>query len=359
MGNPQDSVRSGKSAEVVRQIREGLRAGRYPARLPGTHDFAAEFGVNKNTVDKALRRLIEEGLVVRIQGKGTYVAGQEPQGSESSRRINSRRYAFIIDRDDYYSGYLKMLDACDEEVAKVNGATLFFQVDRDAEPAKLLGRLRAWQVESVFACGMIMDDLLREIKREFNVILIDYRVESIPVNNVIWNNYEAGVEIAGRLVQRGCRHFICIQACPPSPAKKRLTSFNYLERVRGFKDGLEAAGQKMALHTVDWQFADRAANARIAEDLATGARGMAVLSPCYQLAVQALLKTGKVGLLSAGIKIGSFVNDNERHCLTEGVYAVLDAGKCAKSAAAILLNSLGRPAEKYKTVIMDNEYIEK
>ena len=358
MGDISKRVRHGKSSEVFRKILDGIETGYYSSRLPGTLDFAKEFKVNKNTVDKALKKLIQEGLVVRIQGKGTYIAGKEPQNGENGGRNNSRRYAFIIDRADYFSGYLKILDVCDEKISKIGGTTIFVQFDRNENPAKLLGRLRSRQIEGVLACGLIPGELLREIKREFNVVLIDSKGDGEPVNSVIWNNYEAGYDIARRLVKKGCCHFSCIQASAPSRKNMKSISPNYLERVEGFRDGLKEAGFKMTTHLTDWQFSDLAVNAEIVKDLSVNSRKKALLAPCYQLAIQALLKMGKAGLLSSGLKMGTFIHRNESGCLTDGAYAVLDIEKCAKSAASILLNILGRPSEKYKTVTMDNEYIE-
>ncbi len=358
MGDISKRVRYGKSSEVLRKISEGIESGLYPSKLPGTLDFAEKFEVNKNTVDKALKKLIDEGLIVRIQGKGTYIAGKEPQAGDNGVRSNSRRYAFIIDRADYFSGYLKMLDVCDEEISKINGTTIFVQFDKDENPAKLLGRLRSRQIEGVFACGLIPGELLREIKREFNVVLIDSKGEGAPVNYVIWNNYEAGFDIARRLVKRGCRRFACIQAYQPTQKNGKSISPNYAERAEGFRDGLKDAGFKMTTFLTDWKFSDRALNSEIVSWLNMNSREKALMSPNYQFSIQTLLKMGKAGLLSSGLKMGTFIDRDEAGCITDGVYAVLDVEKCARSAASILLNILGRPTEKYRTVTMDNEYIE-
>ncbi len=357
MGDISKRVRYGKSSEIFTKILEVIESGRYPSKLPGTLDFAEEFNVNKNTVDKVLKKLIDDGHIVRIQGKGTYIAGKEPQSGLQGERYNSRRYAFIIDRADYFSGYLKMLEVCDEEISKINGTTIFVQFDRNESPVKLLGRLRSRQIEGVFVCGLIPDAILRAIKREFNVVLIDSQSNSEPANSVIWNNYEAGVEIARRLVAGGYRRFSCIQVYRLSKNNEKIISPNYMERAEGFKDGLKSAGYKMKIFLTDWQFSSRAVNAEIADELMSDCHDKALVSPCYQLAVQALLKTGSVGQIASGLKIGTFVCSDESMCLPNGTYAVLDVDKCARSATAMLTNILGRPSEKYKTITMDNEYI--
>ena len=43
--------------------------------LPPERDLAGEFGVSRITVRKAIDGLVEEGLLVRRQGSGTFVRG--------------------------------------------------------------------------------------------------------------------------------------------------------------------------------------------------------------------------------------------------------------------------------------------
>lgn len=54
-------------------LRDRIRGGHYEAGmpLPGERQLAEEFGVARVTVRSALARLQEEGLVVRMRGKGT------------------------------------------------------------------------------------------------------------------------------------------------------------------------------------------------------------------------------------------------------------------------------------------------
>jgi GntR family transcriptional regulator len=62
-------------------LRERLKGGAYARGLPlpGERQLAQEFGVARVTVRSALERLAEEGLVVRLRGKGTLPAAQAPE----------------------------------------------------------------------------------------------------------------------------------------------------------------------------------------------------------------------------------------------------------------------------------------
>jgi len=61
--------------EIAATLRGRIRAGRFAVagKLPVEHDLAAEFGVNRLTLRKAVGLLEAEGLVTRHRGLGTFV----------------------------------------------------------------------------------------------------------------------------------------------------------------------------------------------------------------------------------------------------------------------------------------------
>lgn len=63
-----------KYLEVARRLREAIDQGRYTEALPPERALAEAFGVSRDSLRKALDLLEEEGLVVRKQGSGTFVA---------------------------------------------------------------------------------------------------------------------------------------------------------------------------------------------------------------------------------------------------------------------------------------------
>jgi DNA-binding GntR family transcriptional regulator len=47
--------------------------GTYAGALPSLNDLMAETGLSKNTVVRAIRMLVDEGLVETRQGRGAFV----------------------------------------------------------------------------------------------------------------------------------------------------------------------------------------------------------------------------------------------------------------------------------------------
>ncbi|QFX86291.1 GntR family transcriptional regulator [Streptomyces sp. SYP-A7193] len=65
--------------QVVHHIAEEIRTGRLPvgARLPAERDLAEQYGVAVNTIRRAVRDLREQGLVLTVPIKGTFVRAAE------------------------------------------------------------------------------------------------------------------------------------------------------------------------------------------------------------------------------------------------------------------------------------------
>ncbi len=73
--------------QICAQIREHIATGVLPAgaRLPSARALAGRLRVSRNTVDGALDRLRQEGLLVRRVGAGTTVADTLPPSAVPQR----------------------------------------------------------------------------------------------------------------------------------------------------------------------------------------------------------------------------------------------------------------------------------
>lgn len=82
--------------ELRRRIGDGLwSAG---ARVATERDLAAEFGAARNTVRRALSALVEEGLLIRQVGRGTFVRQARPAtGNQLALRLREASPAEIME----------------------------------------------------------------------------------------------------------------------------------------------------------------------------------------------------------------------------------------------------------------------
>jgi len=60
--------------QLERVLAERIAEGRYRDGFPGDLELASEFSVSRGTVRQALERLARSGLIVRHQGRGSFVA---------------------------------------------------------------------------------------------------------------------------------------------------------------------------------------------------------------------------------------------------------------------------------------------
>lgn len=75
--------------KVKQAISEKIYAGiwRPHDRIPSEAELVAQFGFSRMTINRAVRELTDEGLLVRLQGVGTFVA--EPKGQSALFEIRS------------------------------------------------------------------------------------------------------------------------------------------------------------------------------------------------------------------------------------------------------------------------------
>lgn len=72
---------------IEQALRERIAALRPGDALPSDSDLCAEFDVSRMTARSAMQRLTEEGLIVRMPGRGSYVA--EPPSHRRADRLIS------------------------------------------------------------------------------------------------------------------------------------------------------------------------------------------------------------------------------------------------------------------------------
>ncbi|MCF8039280.1 MAG: GntR family transcriptional regulator [Desulfohalobiaceae bacterium] len=100
------------------------------AQIPSEREFAARHNVSLATVRKALENLVHQGLLSRIQGKGTFVSDTD------SRRHKLRYYPFVKDfQQDAYVIDVQFLD-----LKKVKGQeriNRYLQIEASVELYKM------------------------------------------------------------------------------------------------------------------------------------------------------------------------------------------------------------------------------
>ena len=74
--------------QIVSQIKHLIVAGKLKPddQLPTVRQLAVELRVDPNTVARAYRQLVEDGVIASQQGRGTYVLDRPPPADQRKQR---------------------------------------------------------------------------------------------------------------------------------------------------------------------------------------------------------------------------------------------------------------------------------
>ena len=222
-----------KHREVERALRQEIESGLWKAgdRLPGEYDLASHFGVSYLTIRQAVAHLVDDGILLRVRGKGTFVVDRDATAPERA----TRRPMVILfptnwqRRDPYY--FPDILNGF-QSVIEARGANAALLNDNTAEgPGNLAPG-------SAVACLLIEDEHIQLVER-----LRDAGHTVLGVNQYsgrrsipsVWIDDETGVEQAvDHLVFMGHHRigFLC------GPAD----NIDAAARLRGYRKAVERNG---------------------------------------------------------------------------------------------------------------------
>ncbi|MHB2166737.1 GntR family transcriptional regulator [Alsobacter sp. R-9] len=122
------SVDPPRYQQILDVLRRRVEDGSYPLdqSLPTESELCEEFGASRYTIREALRRLVEQGMVLRRQGAGSVVVAQKPQ-ARYVHSLSSLADLFQFALDTHYEvlsiGTVKLPAALAEAVGGTPGAS--------------------------------------------------------------------------------------------------------------------------------------------------------------------------------------------------------------------------------------------
>ena len=169
--------------QISDQIRKKIRSGRWPQhyKLHAEADLATELAVSRGTIRRALKTLIDEGLLRQVQGRGTFVADHRAEQDYSDPL---RSMAEDLDRRGIsYTTSLVSFEAVEPDqrisgLLDIAAGDLVWQLERvrrgsDGSPLMFL---RNWV--SCERCPGLSRELIRE-KSLFRVLEQDLGLELV------------------------------------------------------------------------------------------------------------------------------------------------------------------------------------
>jgi len=249
-----------KRTPLYTQIREyllaGIQQGRWRAndRLPTEMELAERFRVSRFTVKKALGELVEEGLVYRIQGRGSYLssAADGPDALDAERvdaeRVDAEPPALrpILLVAPQFRGSLaaNLLEGAEEALSEAGYRLLVrsSRNDQATERHALIEAVRAG-VRGILIFPVdgesYNEDVLRLTLNKFPVVVIDRYLRGVETNCVCSDNAGGAYDAAKHLIELGHARiaFVSVHGKPTTSLEDRRDGFDRALTERGLPTG--------------------------------------------------------------------------------------------------------------------------
>nr|WP_286672229.1 GntR family transcriptional regulator [Cohnella hashimotonis] len=243
------SKRTPLYAQIESYVRDQIRSGKWKPgkRLPSENQLCKQFDVSRITIRGAMDKLVEEGVVFRIQGRGSFVS-EEPgagerakyalgKGTSDERELQT--VAVILPR--LWGMLTNSLLAGVERALEPSPYRMMLLTTGDSqeiEEVKLQEALRAG------ARGLIVypaegrtysEEMLRLTLDRYPIVVIDRYVRGVPTHCVCSDHIAGAYEATEHLLRLGHRRIGFV-----TTPYEGTTSLE--ERLEGFRQALNDYG---------------------------------------------------------------------------------------------------------------------
>ncbi|MFD2331630.1 GntR family transcriptional regulator [Cohnella sp. GCM10020058] len=228
--------------QIQSYLLDGIQAGRWKANeaLPSENELSSQFGVSRITIKKAMDLLVEEGIVYRIQGKGSFVSADgKPVLYEQQNRTNAAKpiIALVMPRvNNQYTGNLLMGI---EAAVQAAGAKLLFGTANDdpEKESQLISEALEWGASGIIIypsnCENYNEEILRLTLSGFPIVVIDRYIRGVETNCVLSDHEGGAYEAVSYLLDSGHRNIAYASAVIPGTTSLEDRKNGYLRAMGG------------------------------------------------------------------------------------------------------------------------------
>lgn len=226
------------SHQIYEYVKKQIKEGAYPdGKLPPECELAQQFFVSRITTKNAMKRLVEDGLIVRIQGKGSFV--KQPDADHfphlAPAPSETVRHTIALVMGGYTSSFgLDVLNGAIME-AQAHGAHLIVAASNNDQQleTELITSLMNSDVKGIViqpAHGEVYSkQIIQALYSNYPIIMLDRRMQGIDAPFVGVDNRALSQSAVDRLFKCGHRN-IALMAL----ADERSSTIQ--ERMEGFVD---------------------------------------------------------------------------------------------------------------------------
>lgn len=216
--------------QLVRHFRASILSGELPpgSRLPSELELAERYSISRGTVRQAMNLLVNEALIHRIPGKGTFVR-------DSDKAAVALIGVILPHVGDALT--MDILVGVEQTAKHRRYQVIFAQTEeRAAQQAADIQRLRDQRVAGLilFPLTNVAHDALVEGLRADGVplVLVDRYFPNLPTDVVVVNNFDGGYQATCHLIKLGHERIGFVAA-------SGLETTSIRDRFRGYRQALE------------------------------------------------------------------------------------------------------------------------
>ncbi|QOV19889.1 GntR family transcriptional regulator [Blautia liquoris] len=256
--------------KIYKDISDAINRGDYKPgdKLPSEKELTEKYNVSRITSKKSLEMLSDEGRIVRMPGKGSFVTNAavklkghsyreaSADNSDHENRLPENAKFGDDDQQEKEKFEIRLIGVIMEGFGNGFGSTMLNSIERECRKKGLtmLFRCSDGSVDEETKAiddfikanvkGMIImcaqDEnynprILQLVVEHFPVVTIDRQMKGIPVSHVGTNNIEASRKLTECLLDQGCRGI-----CFVKPDADNTSTLQ--ERIKGFNQAMNEHG---------------------------------------------------------------------------------------------------------------------
>jgi LacI family transcriptional regulator len=234
-------------------------------KLPSEKELCARFDVERNTVRKALRILVDERRIVRLPGIGSRImsfAEEAPVEKTEERLLSpesaglaetgkTSRIILLITRIDYLhsaggeSFHYKLIHRFEERLSRMGYNLLFKPVGKDGTVAETI---RSAAPQGIIFDSFNPDATYRESAR-FGLACVSVNHYTPLFTSIVSNNFDGAYQVTRRLIEAGHKKIAFILG-----KSSHQTNTERLSGIRTLYTALDLCLRPKYLIPGDWTF---------------------------------------------------------------------------------------------------------
>ncbi|MCX7845061.1 MAG: LacI family transcriptional regulator [Dictyoglomaceae bacterium] len=186
-------------------------------RIPSERDLAEKYNVSRTTIRSVIKELINSGLIIQFQGKGTYIVPKL-----KDKNIHMIYSPDIKKNDPFYTKFfLELTSISSKEAINI----VFVDIDN----------LTTNKDIPLIIVGLINENLMKKIKEFYNVIItIEQYLTQGEIIQVSIDDYKIGWTAGDILIRYGYKNLIHL-AGPEKYTAPYLRKLGFIDRLRSEK----------------------------------------------------------------------------------------------------------------------------